>query len=56
MKVSKRRKFEDLILKTVALVKFLKTANLTENVPEFALGGDAMHPASIPCKIPYILF
>ena len=29
MKVSKRRKFGDLKLKTVALVKVLKTENLT---------------------------
>ena len=32
VKVSKCRKFGDLILKTVALVKLLKTKNLTKNV------------------------
>ena len=35
---SKCRKFEDLILKTVALVELLKTQNLTENVSEFCSG------------------
>ena len=38
MKVSKCRKFGDLIFKTVALVKFLKTKNLTEKVSEFCNG------------------
>ena len=33
--VSKCRKIGDLILKTLALLKFLKTENLTENVSEF---------------------
>ena len=48
MKVSKCRKFGDLMLKTVALVKLLKTENLTENVLEFCIGWacDAL-PASI---------
>ena len=41
----------------MALVKVLKTENLTENVSEFCIGRayDAL-PASIPCKLPYILF
>ena len=34
-KFSKCQKFGDLILKTVAMVKFLETENLTENVSEF---------------------
>ena len=57
VKVSKSRKFGDLISKTVALVKFLKTENLKENVSEFCVGRecDAL-PASILCKLPYILF
>ena len=39
MKVSKCRNFGNLMLKTVVLVKFLKTAeNLTENVSEFGVG------------------
>ena len=38
VKVSEYRKFGDLILKTTALVKFLKTGNLTENVWEFYVG------------------
>ena len=38
VKVSKCRRLGDLILKTVALVKFLKTENLTENVSEFCVG------------------
>ena len=55
MKDSKCRKFGDLILKTVALVKFLKTENLTENISEFCAGRACDHlRASIPCKIPYI--
>ena len=56
MKVSKYRKFGDLILKTVALVKFLKTENLTENVSVFRVerACDVL-PASIPCKLPFIL-
>ena len=42
------RKFGDLILKTVALVRFLKTENLTENVLEFYIGlGIDDHPALI---------
>ena len=53
VKVCKCRKFGDLILKTVALVKFLKTENLTENVSEFCVGR-ACHAlqASIPWKLP----
>ena len=35
VKISKYRKFGDLILKTMALVHFLKTGNLTKNVWEF---------------------
>ena len=55
MKVSSYPKFGDLMLKTVALVKFLKTENLTENVSEFYFGRacNAL-PASIPCKLTYI--
>ena len=46
------RKFGDLILKTVALARFLKTENLTENVLEFYIGlGIDDHPALIPCKL-----
>ena len=57
VKVSKCQKFADLILKTVTLVKFLKTENLTENLSEFCIGQayNAL-PAMIPCKLPYILF
>ena len=58
MKVSKRLKFWDLILKTVALVKFLKTENVAENVFDFCVGRacDAL-AALIPCKpLPDILF
>ena len=38
MKGSKCQKCGDLRLKTVALVKFLKTENLTKNVSEFYFG------------------
>ena len=38
MKVGKCQKFGDLIMKTVALVKFLKTETLTEDVSEFSVG------------------
>ena len=57
VKVSKYRKFGDLILKTLTLAKLLKTENLTEKVSEFCVGRacDAL-PASIPCKLPCILF
>ena len=40
----------------MALVKFLKTENLTENVSEFCMVGIDASQASIPCKLPYILF
>ena len=55
MKVSKRLKFGNLILKTVALVMFLRTENVAENVFEFYVGRacDAL-PALIPCKLPDI--
>ena len=38
MNVSKYRKLGGLMLKTVALVKLLKTEKLTENVSEFCVG------------------
>ena len=56
VKVSKCRKFGDLTLKTVArhvLVKFLKTIKWQRIFRNLAC--DALL-ASIPCKLPYILF
>ena len=53
-------------MKIVELGKFLKTKNLTEIVSEFCVNRDCIRilrcvginarPASIPCKLPYILF
>ena len=38
VKINKDRKFGDLILKTMAFVKFLKTENLTKRIWEFYVG------------------
>ena len=38
VKISEYRKFGDLILKTMAFVRFLKTENLTKNIREFYVG------------------
>ena len=42
----------------MAVVKFLKTENLTENVSKFCIRQALMTdwPASIPCRFPYIIF
>ena len=52
VKVSKCRKFGDLILKTVALVKFLITENLTENVVQFCVGRAYDAPSLDPMQTP----
>ena len=38
VRISKYRKFGDLILKTMAFVEFLKTENSTKNIWEFYVG------------------
>ena len=38
VRISKYQKFGDLILKTMAFVKFLKTENSTKNIWEFYIG------------------
>ena len=38
VKISEYRKFGDLILKSMAVVKFLKTENLTKNIWELYVG------------------
>ena len=51
MRVSKSRKFGDLKMKTVALITFLKTENLTENLSEFCVGR-AYPPRLNPMQTP----
>ena len=50
VKINEYRKFGDLIPKSMAFVKVLKTENLTKNIWEFYVG------RALPCKCSYILF
>ena len=42
VRISKHRKFGDLILNIMAFVKFLKTENLTKNIWKFYVGRASM--------------
>ena len=48
MKDNKCRKFGNLLLKTVVLVKFLKTQSSTENVSEFCVGLSSLDHMQAP--------